>query len=289
MTKTMASLPLYEFRWTRALKSVSLLSLSIGVYSVIPYLLSDETLFAPITEGLSGLEAAVGLVLGLLLVFRANRAYERWWEARSLWGKLVNCSRNLAIKIATIIQPKGEQAEEFADLIADFALALRQHLCSESPCKKLSGVDIPPHINHRPAYITQLLYNKISSHVQNNNISGEAFIIIDREVSQLMEVCGACEKIKNTLISISYRCFVHHIMFVMLLFLPWQIVEAHNAWTIPIVIIASYMVFGLEGIARNLEDPFGPTEDHVDMEGIANTIRKSANQILIDTPADNKN
>ena len=105
--------------------------------------------------------------------------------------------------------------------------------------------------------------------------------MIDTDLSQYMHVAGACEKIKNSLISISYRSFVHHIMIILFAFLPWKLVHTYQFWTIPLVVIIAYVTFALEGIARNLEEPFGTTLDDVHMEQISEGIKQSTAQVLV--------
>jgi ion channel-forming bestrophin family protein len=270
-----------EFRFTLPLRNVLYVSLIVGLYSVVPILLQYFKTFETVEKISTGLETMLGLVLSLLLVFRANRAYERWWEARSNWGILVNVSRNLAIKVKTFIQPNREEARYFHSLISDFSIALLYHLRGADGRDKLSqSIPIPDTIQHVPLYLTQLLYEAIEAKQDQGVIDDVQFLNIDTDLSQFMHVAGACEKIKNSLVSLSYRSFVHHIMIVLFLFLPWQLVHTYQAWTIPLVVLIAYISFALEGIARNLEEPFGTTSDDVHMEQISEGIIRSTGQVL---------
>ena len=271
-----------EFRFTLALRKVILFSLIVGIYTLFPLLVHYYGFFVDVEIISTGLEAFMGIVLSLLLVFRANRAYERWWEARTQWGILVNVSRNLALKIKTYVKPGKEDAQYFAYLISQFSFALLRHLRGITNQQALSTkLDIPDSVNNLPVYICGLIYEKLENLKENGKLTEIQFLIIDTDLSQFMHVCGACEKIKHTLISLSYRSFVHHIMVILFLFLPWQLANNYKFWAIPLIFLIAYITFALEGIARNLEEPFGLSSDDVHMETISQTITKSARQILI--------
>jgi len=264
-----------------ALRKVFYLSLIVGAYTIVPLILHKAGTAEKVEALSTGLEAFLGLVLSLLLVFRANRAYERWWEARSQWGTLVNVSRNLAIKVHTLIKPTKEEAQEFNTLIHQFCHALLHHLRGDDYKKQLAKErKIPAHVNHLPAFICSLIYEKLHAYKKEGIITDTQFLMIDTDLSRFMHVAGACEKIKNTLISLSYRSFVHHIMIILFVFLPWKVVDTYELWSIPLVILIAYITFALEGIARNLEEPFGVSSDDVHMEQITQGIHKSVSQIL---------
>ena len=84
-----------------------------------------------------GMEAALTFAMGMLLAFRVNRAYERWWEARTLWGCLVNISRNLAVKTRQLVNVDGEDRAEMRRLIVAFCYALKDHLDLDSICSTI--------------------------------------------------------------------------------------------------------------------------------------------------------
>ncbi len=225
-------------------------------------------------------QSVFGIILGLLLVFRSNRAYERWWEARTLWGQLINTSRNLAIKIKVLMSPDPQEAKEFADLIIAFCKVLSIHLrrkhTEESFEKYLPPGENPEHV---PSYIATKLYQKI--HPQAMSLREINRLFLDNDFTQLMNICGGCERIRNTYISLSFRVFVKHVFIVFILVLPYSLVESLGIWAIPATILISYLLTAIEGIARNLEEPFGLTEDHLHLNSFTKTIKTSVNQILL--------
>ena len=98
--------------------------------------------------------------------------------------------------------------------------------------------------------------------------------IVDREV------CGACERIKNTLIAQSYRVFVRQCLFLYLLVLPWGLVDDFEYWTVPLTVLVSYLLVAGEAIAHDVEEPFGANEDHLDLDAICRGIESSVGEIL---------
>ncbi|WP_417395599.1 bestrophin family ion channel [Gimesia chilikensis] len=271
----------------------------VGLYSLIPLIKNDLGAIAGgFLEGLgvhperiveieefgdfsSSLHGIIGLVLGLLLVFRTNSSYARWWEARKLWGKLVNISRNMAIKFRELTNFTKQELRELADLLVAFPEALRDHLREDddfSMFPQLEQIDPPP--RHIPAYIADLIYRRVISWKRSGMIDGDELRIIDSETRELMEICGACERIRRTRLSPSYRTFVRHCITLYLLTLPWGLVKEFGLWTVPMTVIMAYFMIGIEVIAHSVEEPFGLDEDDLDLDGLCITIRSTVNEIL---------
>lgn len=271
----------------------------VGLYSLIPLIKNDLGAIAGgFLEGLgvhperiveieefgdfsSSLHGIIGLVLGLLLVFRTNSSYARWWEARKLWGKLVNISRNMAIKFRELTNFTKQELRELADLLVAFPEALRDHLREDddfSMFPQLEQIDPPP--RHIPAYIADLIYRRVISWKRTGMIDGDELRIIDSETRELMEICGACERIRRTRLSPSYRTFVRHCITLYLITLPWGLVKEFELWTVPMTVIMAYFMIGIEVIAHSVEEPFGLDEDDLDLDGLCITIRSTVNEIL---------
>ncbi|WP_291170824.1 bestrophin family ion channel [Gimesia sp.] len=271
----------------------------VGLYSLIPLIKNDlgavaggflESLglhpeqiveieeFGDFSSNLHGI---IGLVLGLLLVFRTNSSYSRWWEARKLWGRLVNVTRNMAIKFREFTNFNRDELRELAGIIVAFPEALRDHLREDDDFEmfpELEQIDPPP--RHIPAYIADLIYRRVIGWKRSGLIDGDELRIIDTEVRELMEICGGCERIRRTRLSPSYRLFVRHCITLYLCTLPWGLVEEFNFWTVPMTVIMAYFMIGIEVIAHSVEEPFGLDEDDLDLDGLCITIRSTVNEIL---------
>lgn len=229
----------------------------------------------------STVHAILGLVVSMLLVFRTNSAYAKWWEARSLWGTLINASRNLAIKGRNFVEITAEERLQLAKLIAIFATTLRDHLRRINDLKRVPGFeDLPDDPGHPPGIVASRIYAMIQSWRHRSLLSDQMTRMFDIEARVLMEVCGGCEKILNTRLAISYRVFVNECVLLYVLTLPWALVEDFLIWTVPMVFVVSFLMLGLEVVAHSVEAPFGHGADDLDLDGMCATIERSVNEIV---------
>lgn len=229
----------------------------------------------------AGFHSLLGLVLGLLLVFRTNTAYDRWWEGRKLWGQLVNDSRNLAIKIQTCVRAEPREKVQLVWQLAAFAVALKEHLRDGLHLRDLpafaDATDDPQHV---PAYIVRTVYDRIERWRQAEQIGGFELLFLDAHAQQLMNICGACERIKKTPIAGSYRTFIRQSIAIYLATLPWGVVDVLGWWTVPVTLVVGYFMIGVEVIAEDVEEPFGTGADDLQLDAICATIDRSVTEIV---------
>lgn len=229
--------------------------------------------------------ALLGTVLGLFLGFRTNSAYDRWWEGRKLWGQLVNESRNLAIKVQGVPRIERAEALGFGRLVINFARALKEHLREGIRARQLSvykdAVNDPKHV---PANIAFQLREMLTLWTERRQTDSFRELMFDRHLSAFMDICGACERIRRTPLAYSYITFIRQAIILYLFTLPWGLVHDLNYWTIPAVMIVSYLMIGIEMIAEEVEEPFGRSLDDLMLDDICKTIETSVNEIL-NTPA----
>ena len=229
------------------------------------------------------IHAALTLVLGWLLVFRTNTAYNRWWEARTLWGGLVNASRNLSAKFRALPGCNLADRTALQDLLCDFASALRDHLRSPAPATGLKAAEsAPPGSNHIPVLRVTQIYQLLWTCKAAGRIDGDELRVLDTDASRLLEICGGCERIRNTRIAFSYRVFARQCVFLFLITFPWGIVQEFQGWTIPLTGIMAYFMLGLETVAEHVEEPFGHDDDDLDLDGLCDVIDRSVRDILRD-------
>jgi putative membrane protein len=105
--------------------------------------------------------------------------------------------------------------------------------------------------------------------------------VIDAELQELMDVCGACERIRNTRIVASYRAFARQCVLLFLATFPWGIAHDFRLWTIPLTIITAYFMLGLETVAEHIEEPFGLDEDDLDLDVLCETIERTVDQAFL--------
>lgn len=229
----------------------------------------------------SNFHALIGLMLGLLLVFRTNTAYDRWWEGRKLWGQLVNETRNLAVKIATCVRAEQRDKIEIAQRLSAFALALKDHLRGGVKLQDLqafqNSAEQPQHV---PAFIVARIYDRLERWRLSEQLGGFELLFLDRHASALLDICGGCERIQKTPISGGYRRFILQSIWVYVLTLPWGLVDFLAWWTAPVTMLVAYMMVGIEVLAEQAEDPFGTDTDDLPLDAICATIDRSLHEII---------
>ena len=270
-----------EIARSETLRNVALYAAGISLYAVIPAWTETNSSYEHFIEMPHDLHAAFTLVLGWLLVFRTNSSYARWWEARKLWGGLVNISRNMAIKVADLCKAGDDELMKFRLEIVAFAFALKDHLREGAELQKLEGFetceDRPSHV---PAYLITRMYEEIGSWKANGFIDGDDLRVLDAESRQFLDICGGCERIRNTRVVRSYRTFARQCVFLYLVTLPWGIADSFRWWTVPLTGIIAYFMLGMETVAEHVEEPFGYDEDDLNLDALCHTIKVSVQEVF---------
>lgn len=239
-------------------------------------------------RNLTILHTLLGFAISMLLVFRTNTAYDRWWEGRKLWGALVNNTRNLAMKLNQLVPISSkEHRMVLRELIPAFAITLHHHLRKESTRTELFTNDqwhrdlkqLDPS-KHMPNQIASLIYQRIDQLQREGNLTHEQVLFLNYELQSLSDVCGACERIKNTPIPYSYNVFIKKFIFFYIMTLPIGFVFQLGYLIVPIVIFVFYVLASLELIAEEIEDPFGSDANDIPTELISNNIHTHTLEIL---------
>ncbi|KAF2337023.1 bestrophin family protein [Flavobacterium daemonense] len=276
----------FIFRFVKSDTSLQLVPVMcvIGVYSVIVgyveiiYFGIDENHYLtniPIMHGI------LGFVISLLLVFRTNTAYDRWWEARKLWGSLVNNSRNFAIKLSAILKDENDR-KFFRKFIPAYASILHKHLNNSETAQMLfDDVELELDLHkHKPNQVKQMMYHKISTLYDSKKITGDHLIILNAELVAFTDICGACERIKNTPIPYSYSAFIKKFIFIYIMTLPFGYSLSLGYYTAPVVVFVFYVLASLELIAEEIEDPFGDDENDLPIKKISENIKKHVEELI---------
>jgi ion channel-forming bestrophin family protein len=280
---------LFQFHKYDTARKLSKLILLMALYSAaVAYF---ELNFLHLGEksplrNMNQVHALLGFALSLLLVFRTNTAYDRWWEGRKLWGALVNNSRNLALKMQAMLPDDDTNNRNFFKrVIPLYAKVLKNHLQSESTRFALDEKEHPElrHLDdnkHAPNQVARMLMERITTLHKQGTISGDELIFLNNEISSFTDICGACERIKNTPIPYSYSAFIKKFIFIYVMLLPFGFVFLLSYWIIPIVSLVFYVLASLEVIAEEIEDPFGTDSNDLPMDKIAANIQKHVAEII---------
>lgn len=256
---------------------ISLLAFVIA-YVEMTYLTEHRWL-----TNLNTVYSLVGFVISLLLVFRTNTAYDRWWEGRKQWGGLINDSRNLAVKL-NILNLEMEDKEFFKRMVANFAFATRDHLINGADMKKLNLTEYEKmriaEVNHIPVGIVELMYEQIGDLRKRNVISPEDYLTIDKNLNSFIAMVGACERIKNTPIPFSYSLFIKKFIFFYTATLPVAFVGILGYFSVLVTAFVFYVLVSMEVLAEEIEEPFGTDDNDLPTDEIAQRIQENVCNIL---------
>ncbi|HEX8562027.1 MAG TPA: bestrophin family ion channel [Flavobacterium sp.] len=275
---------IFRFHKADTFRTLLPIMLAIGAYAgfvgymeVVYWQLSQESYVKNITI----MHGMLGFVISLLLVFRTNTAYDRWWEGRKLWGALVNNSRNLAIKLSTILEEE-EDRQFFRKIIPNYAAVLHEHLSDEDTALQLFE-DLALQVDHHKHYPNQVALQinvKVAQLYTDKKITGDQLITINPELTSFTEICGACERIKNTPIPYSYSAFIKKFIFFYVMTLPFGYAFSLGYYVVPVVVFIFYVLASLELIAEEIEDPFGGDENDLPTKKISENIKKHVEELL---------
>ncbi len=232
---------------------------------------------------LSGLMSAG---LGLLLVFRNNTAYDRWWEARKVLGGLTNTSRNLAIQFDTYLSAnQSKEKNELGDLLIAFGYALKEHLRGEVKMKEVAFLsqDLYQKVeeaNHKPNRIANLLTQKVYDLHTAKSFTDFQQLQIQEKIMLLIDILGKCERIHKTPMPEAHNYLLKIYTFIYSVSMPFGLVSVMGWWAIPISAITFYVMISLVIIAEEIEDPFGDDPGDLPVDAMIKNIEGNIREIL---------
>jgi putative membrane protein len=245
-----------------------------------------------------GLEIApfeiAGAALGLLLILRTNAGYDRWWEARKLWGGIVNQSRNLGISALSYGPADAAWREEFIKWAAAFPHIARCSLRGEQPSAEVAalvGQDASDQIAasaHMPSFVALKLAGLLREACNRCDMDRFAFMQVDRERAALIDHIGACERILKTPLPLVYAIKIRRFIALFLLTLPFALLHRiENDWLVPIItMLVAYPLMSLDQIGIELQNPFAKANlSHLPLGDISATIEKNLLGLLEARPA----
>lgn len=265
--------------------------LAVSVYVIIVAVLYYTFHFTRIAIPLS-VPMILGTVLSLLLGFRSNQAYDRWWEARIVWGAIVNDSRTLARQILTFATQEFENIdlaqfkERFIRRQMGWNYALKDHLRKTQSIKKLKGYLVEDELNYIarynniPAAILELHGRDIQYALNMGWINQYQQVELDRTISRLCDSMGKCERIKNTVFPSTYSLYIHFALNLFIILLPYALIEFFGLMVIPMVIAIAATFMLIEKMAIHLQDPFENKPTDTPMSAISKNIERDLRHML---------
>ncbi|MBP7847507.1 MAG: hypothetical protein KAZ94_05190 [Burkholderiales bacterium] len=250
----------------------------ITIYSIIIVHL-DRTwiLFDRINNlNLGQFHLIFSFILGIIISFRVNTTYARWWEGRVLWGSIVNNCRNLGFKFDTFVGL--EEHQEFYAYLRAFPVALKFQLRKdrtgmEKEFQKL-GVDSGD-IANPVLFLVNRMYKIINELRDSDQLRFEQYMALDTHLVNLIDMVGGCERILNTPPPAAFAFFVKQGLLFYALIFPFGWAEQFGYLIIPLLLVLVYILLGLEMLAEELEDPFGTDDNDLPLDAIAKNIVKN--------------
>lgn len=261
--------------------------LAVGAYSGIIAWLEMEywkLSQSSYVKNLTLIHSTLGLVISMLLVFRTNTAYERWWEGRKLWGNLVNSSRNFMLKLKALLpEDHDENLSFFRVMIPNYAYSLKNHLRGKllkSEFESHSGFspDQLVHNRHIPNQLAFLMMQRLMLMERQGLLKPEHLLLLNAEINNFTDVCGGCERIHKTPIPFSYSIFLKKFILIYVFTLPFGYVFSLGYLVIPVVGLIFYVLASLEMIAEEIEDPFGNDANDLPTDEISAGIRRTVRE-----------
>jgi putative membrane protein len=224
-----------------------------------------------------------GAVLGLLLVFRTNAGYDRWWEARKLWGGINNQSRNLLIMTSSYGAGNKEWQQEISKWIVSFSFTLKELLRLQKNFDDLSDVLTPNEIaqlqqaQHAPIFAANKIAALLESARFKQQINHWTFTEFEKQRSLLIDYLGGCERILKTPMPLVYAIKIRRFILIYLVLLPFSLIDKAGLMTAPIAILVAYPLLSLDRIGLELQNPFAIKNlSHLPLQTICEGIKNIA-------------
>ena len=275
---------IFQFHKSDTFRILFSVMIAISIYTSLLVFVQQK--YDVIFKSTTVVHSLLGFVISLLLVFRTNTAYDRWWEGRRLYGALVNNSRNFSMKLnAFIPESQKEKKGLFHVLIHNYVFSMKEHLRNGVKIDEL--INHPEHdssqlanFKHIPNQIASSVFKELNFLYTNKIISGNQLIVLNEEARSFTEIVGACERIKSTPIPYSYSLFLKKFMFVYIMTMPFAFIQDFGYWTALIVVFVFYVLASLELLAEEIEDPFGTDSNDLPTDEISLRIKGNLKEIF---------
>jgi len=266
---------LLDFPRSPVFRTLALDVIGAGLWAALVVWVETDLIKVAVPLGPAFL-SILGIILGLLLVFRTNTAYDRWWEGRRLWGQLVNLSRGLARQLATRLASPAEadRRKRYAALLTQFPGALAIHL------RRPRGAPGPNWVNE----LLSLLHAEIQADQMAGRLTPECGILLAPLLQGFDDVLGGCERIRNTPIPFSYSSYIKQFVMLYALVLPFGLVREFGYGTVIASMFTFFATMGLELLATEIEEPFGVDANDLPLDTLTATIERDVASILTPPP-----
>jgi putative membrane protein len=220
----------------------------------------------------------IGVALGLLLVFRTNVSYDRFWEGRRQWGNIINDSRNIARLATSLLKEDRDLLDRLLLWTMAWSWSVKYRLrgkqgigsiATELPASEVQEVEQAQHL---PLAVSRKMTEQIVAAQRRGLISDVQQSLLDASVQRLIDALGACERIHNTPLPFAYMVHLRRALIVYLATLPMALVADFGWATVPAILLIAYIMLGVEEIGVEIEDPFGDDVNDLPLTTLCETI-----------------
>ncbi|MDA7885232.1 hypothetical protein N9B23_02530 [bacterium] len=258
-----------------------------GIISALDYQYHLEEFHFPLT-----IVGVLGTVIGLLLAFRTNSSYDRWWEARILWGAIVNDSRTWTRQlmeftpVEKVDEAHQEKIKNMAYRQIAWCYALSRSMRKQQPGQDLScfleatEIDLYSSSHNVPNDLLLKQAHNLGQLYRDGSLELFQFVELEKTLTRLTNSMGGCERIKNTTFPKSYSLLVHLLIYVFVMFLPFGLVEVPAIGLVVTSIILAFAFLLIERVSIYLQDPFSARSSDTPMLALSRTIEINIKQML---------
>ena len=232
----------------------------------------------------------LGTAISVILSFKLSQSYDRWWEARKIWGTIVNESRNFVLQLQSFVTPGNETIIKkiaYRQIAWSYSLGqtLRGKSATENLDKFISDIDLIFINKHNNKQLALLQLNSLAIAELKNNKQLDLFsqVQINSTVINFTNAMGMAERIKHTIFPVTYRYFLHLIIYLFVITLSISLRDIESYYEIPLLLVISCAFFLLEKTATDLQDPFNNQPTDTPVTAIATTIEINIKQLLNET------
>ncbi|MCS6782158.1 MAG: bestrophin family ion channel [Gloeomargarita sp. SKYBB_i_bin120] len=233
------------------------------------------------------------LVLGLLLVFRTNSSYDRFWEGRKAWGDIVvnvrNLARTLQLCVPVTTELEKERRQAVLQMLPGFAVAVKLHLRNDPDNQALAPYFSPRELqqlaqsSHRPLQVVLWIQDYLQQEFQQGRMDTVRLLELNQLLNTLIQGLTACERIRQTPLPRPYVVYLRRLILLYCLCLPVVLVTKVGLWTAPVALLVGFILFGIEELGHQLEDPFGLDPDDLPLDQICLTLAENVQAIAAGT------
>lgn len=225
----------------------------------------------------------IGIALAIFLGFYNNASYDRYWEARKLWGALLNTTRSLTRQAFTLKAEKKEtqQTLHFVHLLIAFTYALKHQLRNTNALPDLERL-LPADLSRRmqqaiykPMMILMEIGQWVKTAFEKKEIDSITQAAFDRNLNHLSDIVGGCERIANTPIPYTYSVLLHRTVYLYCFLLPFGLVDSIGWMTPLIVVFIGYTFMALDAIVSEIEEPFGTQPNDLALNAMSRMIEST--------------